>query len=220
MYSPDPYKKLLCDVGKRMYDKSLVVANDGNISWRIEDNRVLISPSGVCKADMTPDMILTIDMDGNVIDGVRVPSGEVEMHLRVYKTMPKRRAVVHAHPPYAAAFAVAGIQLSQVIYPTAYGLFGEIPVTKYGTATTSDLADAVEEHVRMGKKGILLGNHGALTCAADLWDAYYLMERVESYAQICLLVRQLGGGRELNADEQEKLQEKIARQISNGSIYE
>ena len=95
-----------------------------------------------------------------------------------------------------------------------------VPVIQYATATTKELAEAVMEQVRAGKKGILLANHGALTCAASLWDAYYLMERLESYAQICFFAHLLGGGRVLNPEEQEALSRKIARQINNGAIYE
>lgn len=220
MYSVDIMKKAICDVGKRMYEKSLVVANDGNISWRISENEVLITPSGVCKADMTPDMILKMDMEGNILEGSGRASGEVGMHLRVYAASPQRKAVVHAHPSFATAFAVTNLPLDKIIYPTSYSFFGVVPVAKYGTATTAELADAVEPLVRMGKKGILLANHGALTCANSLWDAYYLMERLESYSKISFLAHQLGGGRELTAEEQEALQKKISRQLAMGVLYE
>jgi L-fuculose-phosphate aldolase len=220
MYAHDPLKKAVCEVGKRMYEKSLVIGNDGNISWRISDTEVLLTPTGVCKGDLTPDMILKIDLDGNVLEGRGKPSGEVNMHLGVYKAAPQRKAVVHAHPPYAAAFAVANIPLDKLIYPTCYTFFGAVPVTPYATATTTELAEAVMEQVRTGKKGILLANHGALSCAATLWDAYYLMERLESYAQICFLAQLLGGGRVLTPSEQEALNQKIARQLNSGAIYE
>jgi len=219
MYSKDLYKETICKIGKRMYKKGLVVANDGNISYRIADNEVLISPSGVCKADMTPDMILKTDMDGNVLEGSGKPSSELLMHLRVYLTLPDRKAVIHAHPTFATAFAVANIPLDKIIYPTAYSFLGVVPVTKYGTSTTTDLADVVEECLRKGTKAVLLQNHGALTSASSLWDAYYLMERLESYAAISYFARQLGGGRELTDDEKAKLEIKIARQKDSGSIY-
>jgi L-fuculose-phosphate aldolase len=220
MYAPDPLKKAVCDVGKRMYEKSLVVGNDGNISWRISDSEVLLTPTGVCKGDLTPDMILTVDLDGNVLEGKGKPSGEVNMHLAVYRAAPQRKAVIHAHPAYAAAFAVANIPLDKLIYPTCYTFFGVVPVARYATATTKELAEAVVEQARAGKKGILLANHGALTCAASLWDAYYLMERLESYAQICFFAHLLGGGRVLNQEEQDALNQKITRQINSGAIYD
>lgn len=219
MYSPDMFKEAICKVGKRMYEKGLVVANDGNISWRIADNEVLVTPSGVCKADMTPGMIIKMDMDGNILEGTDKPSSELMIHLRVYRALPDRKAVIHAHPIFATAFAVANIPLDKIIYPTAHSFLGVVPVTKYGTSTTSDLADAVEDCMRNGHKAVLLANHGALTSAAALWDAYYLMERLESYATISFLARQLGGGRELTDEEKVKLEAKIARQKSSGSLY-
>jgi L-fuculose-phosphate aldolase len=202
-----------------MYEKSLVIANDGNISWRISDQEILISPTGVCKADMTPDMILKVDMNGNLLEGEGRPSSEIKMHLKVYQVAPDRRAVVHAHPSYATAFAVANMPIDQLVYPTNYSFFGMVPVTVYGTSTTNELADSIEEFIREGKKGILLANHGALTSAANLWDAYFLMERLESYAKIYFLARQLGGGRPLTDDEAGRLEEKIARQKSDGRLY-
>ena len=220
MYAPDVLKKEICEVGRRMYEKALVVGNDGNISWRISDSEVLLTPTGVCKGDLTPDMILKVDLDGNVLEGSGKPSGEVNMHLGVYKAAPQRKAVIHAHPPYAVSFAVANIPLDKLIYPTSYTFFGVVPVTRYATATTTDLASAAVEQIKEGKKGILLANHGAMTCAANLWDAYYLMERLESYAQICFLAHMLGGGRVLSAEEKEALDQKIARQIKSGAIYE
>jgi L-fuculose-phosphate aldolase len=219
MYSPDLFKETICKVGKRMYDKNLVVANDGNISWRISDNEVLISPSGVCKADMTPDMILKIDMNGNVIEGMGKPSSELMMHLKVYQILPERKAVIHAHPIFAGAYAVANLPLDKIIYPTAYSFLGIVPLAKYGTSTTIELVDSVGECIRDGAKAILLANHGVLTSAATLWDAYFLLERLESYATISYLANQLGGGRELTAEEKTRLTAKIARQKRSGGLY-
>ena len=219
MYSPDMCKEAICKVGKRMYEKGLVVANDGNISWRISENEVLMSPSGVCKADMTPDMILKTDIEGNILEGTNKPSSELIMHLRVYKTLPERKAVIHAHPAFATAFAVANIPLDKIIYPTAYSFLGYVPVTKYATSTTTDLADAVEDSIRNGEKAILLANHGVLTSAATLWDAYFLLERLESYATISYLAKQLGGGRELSGEEKVELEAKIVRQKNSGMMY-
>ncbi len=219
MFSPDPLKQTLCDVGRRMYQQGLVIANDGNISWRISDDEVLVSPTAVCKGDLTPDMILKVDMDGNVVEGAGKPSSELKMHLRIYQVSPDRRAVVHAHPSYATAFAVANVPLDELVYPTSFSFFGVVPVTRYGTSTTNELADSVEEFAREGKKGILLANHGAVTSAANPWDAYYLMERLESYSKIVFLAKQLGGGRSLSDDESERLRHKIERQKADGRLY-
>lgn len=212
MYSPDMKKQRICDVGKRMYDKSLVIANDGNISWRIDDDAVLVTPSRVCKADLTPDMILTVDMQGNIVDGHGIVSTEVKLHLAVYRCLPDAVAAVHAHPLYATAYAVAGIPLEEIIYPTAYSFLGAVPVAPYGTASTDEVSASVEPLLRAGHRAILLANHGALTHAGSLWDAYYLMERLEAYASISYAARQLGGGRALDGAEKERLEAKIRRQ--------
>lgn len=218
MYSPDPLRRELCDVGKRMYEKNLVVANDGNISWRISENEILITPTRVCKADMTPDMILKVDMDGNIIEGHGRTSTELQMHLTVYRADPAVKAVVHAHPFYATAYAVAGIALDKLIYPTGLSFLGNVPVAPYGTSTTIELAESVKNYIQNGQRALLLANHGALTCAGSLWDAYYLMERLEAYAGICYASQQLGGGRVLSDDEAERLQQKIARQKASGLL--
>ena len=218
MYAPDPRKVQVCDVGKRMYEKNLVVANDGNISWRVGDNEILITPSRVCKADMTPEMILTVNMSGDLVAGQGVISTELQMHLAVYHSDPKITAVVHAHPFHATAFAVAGIPLDRLIYPTGFSFLGNVPVAPYGTSTTNELAESVVVMLQEGHRAVLLANHGALTCAASLWDAYYLMERLENYAGICFAAKQLGGGRELSNDEADRLREKIRRQKAAGLL--
>lgn len=218
MYAPDPLKLEMCAVGARLYEKNLVVANDGNLSRRLDGNRILITPSRVCKADMTPDMMLTVDTDGNLRDGRGTISTELQLHLAVYRAAPEARAVVHAHPFYATAHAIAGIPLDQLVYPTGYSFLGNVPVAPYGTSTTRELADSVGELLGKGHRALLLANHGALTCAASPWDAYYLMERLENYAGLCFAARQLGGGRALSGEEKSRLEEKIARQKNSGLL--
>lgn len=217
MYAPDPMKKALCEVGMRMYEKNLVIANDGNISCRVEGG-ILITPTRVCKGDMTPDMILKVDLEGNIVEGSGRTSTELQMHLAVYHADPSIQAVVHAHPFYATAYAVAGIPLDKLIYPTGMSFLGNVPVAPYGTSTTLELAESVKNYIQNGQHAILLANHGALTCAGSLWDAYYLMERLEAYAGICYASQQLGGGRVLTEDEAERLQQKIARQKASGLL--
>jgi L-fuculose-phosphate aldolase len=209
MYAPDPLKLQICAVGKRMYEKSLVAANDGNISCRIGEDRVLITPSRVCKGDLTPDMILTVNLDGQLIEGQGAVSTELKMHLSAYATLPDMVGVVHAHPRYATAFAVAGIPLDQLIYPTGFLSLGNVPVAPYGTSATEELARSVVDLLRNGTRVMLLANHGALTCAKSLWDAYYLMESLEHYAAIYYLAKQLGGGRVLDEDERKRLELKM-----------
>jgi len=191
------YKKQICEIGKRIYDKGFVAANDGNISIRINDNEFLITPTGVSKGSLTPEMIIKVDGKGNVLDGDYRPTSEMKMHLLVYQERSDIQAVVHVHPPYATAFAIAGIPLDQAIMPESVVYLGTIPVAEYGTPSTAEVPDAVKQFVHE-HQGVLLENHGALTWGKDLEHAYYLMESLEFTAKINWIAKQLNGDRELS----------------------
>jgi L-fuculose-phosphate aldolase len=198
------YKKLICEIGKRVYEKGFVAANVGNISVRIDENEFLITPTGVSKGFLTTDMIIKVDGEGNVLEGEYKPSSEMKMHLLVYKERPDVHAVLHVHPPYATAFAIAGIPLDQAIMPEAVVSLGTIPLAKYGTPSTDEVPKAVKSHV-YDHQGVLLENHGALTWGKDLLQAYYLMESLEFTAKINWISRQLRGDRELSKENVAKL---------------
>jgi L-fuculose-phosphate aldolase len=198
------YKKLICDIGKRVYEKGFVAANVGNISVRIDENEFLITPTGVSKGFLTTDMIIKVDGEGNVLEGEYKPSSEMTMHLLVYQERPDVHAVLHVHPPYATAFAIAGIPLDQAIMPEAVVSLGTIPLAKYGTPSTDEVPKAVKSHV-YDHQGVLLENHGALTWGKDLLHTYYLMESLEFTAKINWISRQLRGDRELSKENVAKL---------------
>jgi L-fuculose-phosphate aldolase len=193
------YKKQICDIGKRIYDKGFVAANDGNISIRICDNEFLITPTGVSKGFLTPEMILKVDGKGNVLDGNPTyhPTSAMKMHLLVYQERPDIEAIVHVHPPYATAFAIAGLPLDQAIMPESVVYLGTIPVAEYGTPSTDEVPDAVKKHVH-DHQGVLLENHGALTWGKNLEHAYNIMESLEFTAKINWIAKQLNGDRELS----------------------
>ncbi|ETI70280.1 class II aldolase/adducin family protein [Neobacillus vireti] len=193
------YKKQICDIGKRIYEKGFVAANDGNISIRVSDNEFLITPTGVSKGFITPEMLVKVDGQGNVLEGTPPyrPTSEMKMHLRVYKERPDIQAVVHVHPPYATAFAIAGIPLDQAIMPESVVFLGTIPVAEYGTPSTNEIPVAVQKFVHH-HQGVLLENHGALTWGKDLEHAYYLMESLEFTAKINWIAKQINGDRELS----------------------
>ncbi|MDF2857224.1 MAG: aldolase [Neobacillus sp.] len=191
------YKKQICEIGKRVYEKGFVAANDGNISIRIDENEFLITPTGISKGSLTTDMIVKVDGDGNVLEGDYKPTSEMKMHLMVYKERPDIHAIVHVHPPYATAFAIAGIPLDQAIMPESVVYLGTIPIAEYGTPSTEEVPNAVKKHVH-NHQGVLLENHGALTWGKDLDHAYYLMESLEFSAKINYLAKQLNGDRELS----------------------
>lgn len=201
-------RKHICDIGRRIYDRKMVAANDGNISVKLSDNEFLCTPTGVSKGFMTPDCICKIDRDGSVIeagDGFR-PSSEMKMHMRVYKTRPDVGAVVHAHPIFATTFAVCHIPLSQPITAEAVMFLGTVPIAPYGTPSTSEIPDAIEPLLKDNDQ-LLLANHGALTYGPDLLSAYYKMESVEFYAELLYRSRQLGNPVELDEESLQKIKD-------------
>jgi len=208
MLSEYEVKKEICEIGKRIYNRGMVAANDGNISVKLNDNEFLCTPTGVSKGFMTPEYICKVDAKGNVIQankGYR-PSSEIKMHMRVYNKRPDVGAVVHAHPSYATSFAIAGIPLTQPIMPEAVISLGCVPIAKYGTPSTDEIPDAVEEYLPF-YDAVLLESHGALSWSCDLTNAYYKMESLEFYAELLYKSRQLGGPKEFDEATVEKLYE-------------
>ncbi len=199
-------KKQICAIGKRIYDRGMVAANDGNISVKLNDNEFLCTPTGVSKGFMTPDYICKVDKDGKVLQanaGFK-PSSEIKMHMRVYKERPDVNAVVHAHPMYATGFAIAGIPLTQPIMPEAVIALGCVPIAEYGTPSTEEIPDAVSKYLQ-SFDAVLLENHGALAFSDSLLNAYHKMESVEFYARLLYISKQLGGPKELSEAQVKRL---------------
>lgn len=208
MVSEYEIKKEICEIGKRIYNRGMVAANDGNISVKLNDHEFLCTPTGVSKGFMTPEYICKVDAEGNVIqaNGQFKPSSEIKMHMRVYKEREDVNSVVHAHPMYATAFAIAGIPLTQPIMPEAVIALGCVPIAEYGTPSTMEIPDAVSKYLQY-YDAVLLENHGALAYSDSLLAAYHKMESVEFYAELLFLSKQLGGPKELSPDKVEKLYE-------------
>ena len=195
----------IVEVGRRLYARGFVASNDGNISVRLDDTRLITTPKSVSKGFMTPDMMVVVDYQGKKLAGDRDPSSELPMHLEIYRQRPDVNAVVHAHPPTATGFAVAGIPLTRAVLAEVVTTLGSIPIAEYGTPSTQELADAVRRYVR-AHDGLLLANHGALTIGGDLFAAYYKMETIEHFAKISLVARLLGREHLLSREEVERLQ--------------
>ena len=198
-------RETIVEVGRRLYARGYTASNDGNISTRLDDRRLLMTPKSVCKGFMSPDMMVITDLDGKKLAGDRDPSSEMQMHLEVYRQRPDARAVVHAHPPMATGFAVAGIPLDRAVLAEVVTTLGSVPIADYATPSTKELPEAVRKYVR-AHDGMLLANHGALTLGADLFAAYYKMETIEHFAHISLVARLLGGERLLSRQEVDRLQ--------------
>ena len=201
-------KKLMCDIGRRVYDRGMVAANDGNFSVKLNDNEFLCTPTGVSKGFMTPEYICKVDAKGNVLqaNGNFRPSSEIKMHMRVYEKRPDVGAVVHAHPSYATSFAIAGIPLTQPIMPEAVIALGCVPIAEYGTPSTNEIPDRLEKYLPY-YDAVLLENHGALTWSTDLLAAYMKMESVEFYAELLYKAKMLGGPKEFDKEQVAKLYE-------------
>ena len=195
----------IVEIGRRLHSRAYVASNDGNISVRLGDGHLLTTPKGVSKGFMTPDIMVTTDLEGHKVAGERDPSSELLMHLAVYHNRPDVTAVVHAHPPTATGFAVAGIPLDRAVLAEVVTTLGSIPIADYGTPSTAELADAVREFIKT-HDGLLLANHGALTVAGGLFAAYYKMETIEHFARISLVARLLGRERLLSREEVNRLQ--------------
>src|SRR5213595_2673962 len=172
----------IVEVGRRMYARGYTASNDGNISVRITPDRLLMTPKSVCKGFMTPDMMCVTDMSGRKISGDRDPSSEALMHLEVYRQRPDVNAVVHAHPPTATGFAVAGIPLTRAVLAEVVTTLGSIPIAEYGTPSTAELPEAVRKYIK-AHDGMLLANHGAVTCGGNVMNAHFKMETIEHFAK-------------------------------------
>ena len=196
----------IVEIGRRMYARGYTASNDGNISVRLGADRLLMTPKSVCKGFMTPDMMCITDLEGRKLEGERDPSSEMLMHLEVYRQRPDVQAVVHAHPPTATGFAVAGIPLDRAVLAEVLTTLGSIPIAAYATPSTRELPDAVRQYIH-AHDGMLLANHGALTVGSDLYVAYYKMETVEHFAKISLVARLLGRENLISRDEVMRLQE-------------
>ncbi len=195
----------ICEVGRRLYARGYTASNDGNISARVGEDRLIATPKNVCKGFMTPDMMVVTDLSGRKVAGERDPSSELLMHIEVYKQREDVKAVVHAHPPIATGFAVAGIPLNRAVLAEIITTLGAVPIAEYATPSTPELAEAVRQYIK-AHDGMLLANHGALTCGPDLFAAHYNMERIEHFAKISLVARLLGGENLIVREEVNRLQ--------------
>ncbi len=194
----------IIEAGRRVYDRGYVASNDGNISCRIEEDRILTTPTGVSKGFLKLEELCIVDMDGTLVSGQKRPSSEIGMHIFLYRERPDARAVVHAHPPTATGFAVAGIPLTACVLPEVVITLGAIPIAGYGTPGGPEISETIKEYVK-DYDGYLLENHGATTICTDVMDAYYKMETMEHFAKILFVSKQLGGYNELNAEQVAKL---------------
>jgi L-fuculose-phosphate aldolase len=215
--SDTKHRRQVCKVGRWMYRQGFVVASEGNLSVRLDADRILVTPSGACKGRLLPDDLVITDLEGIVLAGTGRPSSEMQMHLLYYRLRPDVRAVCHAHPPTATGFAAAGRALDEPVLPEVVTTLGKIPLAPYGTPGTGELSATIVSLVP-DHEAILLENHGVVTCGADLTTAYQHMETVEHFARVLLTAESLGGPRLLTGAEVQKLNahKPVTRNLLSG----
>ena len=184
-------KEQICEIGRRLYAKGFAAANDGNITIRLNDREVLCTPTMVSKGFLKPEDICKVDYEGKQLAGIKKRTSEVLLHLAVYKARPDVMGVVHCHPPYATAFAVAQEPIPKCVLPEVEVFLGEVPIAEYETPGTQKFADCVLPYVR-DCNTIILANHGTVTFGPDLEKAYFNTEIIDAYCKILILARQLG----------------------------
>ncbi len=185
-------KEQVCDVGRRLWERAYVDGNGGNISIRVADNLVLCTPTLVSKGYMKPEDMCLVDLEGNQKAGVKNRTSEILTHLAVMKAQPKAKAVVHCHPPYATAFAVAGVKPPTCMIPEIEVFIGEVPIAQYETPGTPPVGEHIAKFVEHHNT-ILMANHGAISWSHTVEDAYFKMEILEAYCRTIVVATHLGG---------------------------
>jgi L-fuculose-phosphate aldolase len=200
----------ICVVGRWMYERGFIVAGEGNLSIRLDADRILTTPTCINKGMMSPGDLVIMDMDGRHLQGDRKISSEAGMHLLFYNMRPDVNAVCHGHPPTATGFAAAGLGLDQALLPEVVVGLGKVPLVRYATPGTPDLSAVLEPYVPH-YDAVLLANHGATTCGPDLLTAFYRMETIEHFAKIMLAAKLAGEPQLLSTREVAKLMAARAR---------
>lgn len=198
-------------VGRLIWERGYVAATDGNLSARLGSERLLVTASGVSKGFLSDEDLVVIDLAGGLVPSYlgrgRQASSEISMHLEVYRQRPDVNAVVHAHPPLATAFSIAGVSLARCVIPEVIVTLGGIPTAQYATPGTTEVPASIRQSIR-DYDAMILAHHGSLTVGDTLWEAYLRLEKVEHTAEITLAAQQLGRVNTLSPEAVEKLVQK------------
>jgi len=197
-------------IGQLVFQRGWVAANDGNITIRMDAERILATPTGVSKGMMHVDDLIIVDMKGNKISGRAERTSEIAMHLTVYEMRPDIKAVVHAHPPVATGFATAGKPLNLALLPEVVISLGCVPLAAYGLPGTAALTEPMLPLIPK-YDALMMANHGAVCYGEDVYKAYFRMETMEHFARIQLVAELLGGPQVLPRTEVDKLLDSRTR---------
>jgi L-fuculose-phosphate aldolase len=198
------YRADLVRVCRLIYEKGWVAMNDGNVSIRLDANRILCTPTAISKGRIEADDLIICDSNGKKVDGRRDGTSEIAMHLTVYGMRPDVHSVVHAHPPVATGFATAGRALDKALLPEVVIHLGAVPLAAYGLPGTPALSDGMLPYIP-NYDAVLLENHGCTTWGGDVWQAFFRMEMVEHFARITFVAEMMGGAKPLPREEVERL---------------
>ncbi|HSV85213.1 MAG TPA: class II aldolase/adducin family protein [Levilinea sp.] len=201
-------RRSIVTINRRMIDQGFICSSDGNVSARIDENRILITPAGVYKLNVSPEMIVLVDNDGNVIESRMgyAPSSELPLHLEAYRRRPDAQAVIHAHPPYSLALTLAGLPFPADIMPEAAEGLCQVPVAHYAKPGTKEVAASIAGLIEEFDT-VLLDHHGSITVGKTLDQALMTLERVEFVARVYHLAHAYGGVRPLPPREVDRLSE-------------
>jgi L-fuculose-phosphate aldolase len=184
-------REQICDIGRRIYQREFSAANDGNITYRLNDNEVLCTPTMHCKGYLKPDDLSIIDMEGNQISGKKPRSSEALLHLQIYKERSDINSIVHCHPPHATAFAIAREPIPQCVLPEVEVFLGDVPITQYETPGSQKFADTIIPVVKRSNV-IVLANHGTISYGESVERAYWWTEILDAYCRMLIMARTLG----------------------------
>jgi L-fuculose-phosphate aldolase len=209
----------ILDMGRRMYEKNYVAANDGNISCKVAPDLIWATPTGVSKGYMRLDQLVKMRLDGTIVQaGALKPSSEIKMHLRLYNENPTIMGVTHAHPPICTSFAIAGISLDCAIYPEALVNLGTVPCVHYETPGSQGIPDSVAPYCK-DYHAVLLANHGVLTWGSSLTEAFFRLESAEHYAMIIMYTGNIiGKANVLSCDQVQELLKIRDRMGGGGGV--
>lgn len=212
----DPRRDLVF-LGRWLYRLGFAPGTAGNLSVRLDDGTLLVTPTGANKHMLRRRDLLLIDLEGRVLEGTRRPTSELGMHLAFYQQREDVRAVIHAHPPLATAFACSGRALEELICQEAAMTLGPVPLARYATTGTDEVAESLRSLIPH-HDAILLASHGAVTCGPSLFEAFFRMETLEHVAQIRLAAEQLGSCQVLDPGQADGLEEARQRYMQNAAV--
>ena len=181
----------MCELGRRLWQRGLIGATEGNLSVRLSSRTLLCTPSGLSKGHLKPNDLLEIDMDGEP-RGEGRPSSEIKLHLQIYRRRKDCQAVIHAHPPIATGFALSGETIPDNLMPESAVILGSVATVPFAMPGTDEVPNAIDPLLD-DHKTFLMSHHGAVVMGASLEDAYNRMETLERIAQVLLISKMLDG---------------------------